>query len=302
MLKVNTPLAFFVMRRPKITKKVINVLKKIKFPKIYIVCDNGRNDYEKENVNKVRKIIEKNFLKRKQEKIYFEENIGIRKIFPVALKYIFKKEKKIIVIEDDVLPHISFFKFADDLLKKYKNNKKISLITGLNLNSKLTRTLPEDYFFSKNTFIWGWATWRDRWDIYDPKLINWCKYKNSNRFKYEFPIESEYRFWSNQLSALKKNLHKGAWDFPLSFANFYHKRFSIVPRVNLIKNLGIEDDPTGINPKKANKLKYFSLNNKIIHPKKIATNLLYDNFCAENYYYRGTFFYRLKNKIKKLFF
>ena len=302
MQKIYTPLVFFVMRRPKATKRVINIIKKFKFPKIYIVCDNGRNDYEKKNVRKVRKIINNNFIEEKNEKIYFEKNIGLRKIFPLALKYIFKKEKKIIVIEDDVLPHISFFKFVDDLLKKYKNNKKISLITGLNLNSELTKNLQEDYFFSKNTFIWGWGTWSDRWDIYDSKLRNWDKYKNSKRFKSEFPIKSEYRFWENQLTFLKKNLFQGAWDFPLSFANFYYKRFSIVPRVNLIKNIGIEDDPTGINPKKAKKLKYFSLNNRIIHPKKIVTNLLYDNFCAENYYYRGNFFYRMRNKIKKLFF
>ena len=302
MQKINTPLVFFVMRRPKATKRVINIIKKFSFPKIYIVCDYGRNYYEIQNVNKVRKIIEKSFITENNEKIYYEKNIGLRNIFPLALKYIFNKEKKIIVLEDDVLPHMSFFKFVDDLLKKYNYNKKISLITGLNLNTKLTRNLPEDYFFSKNTFIWGWGTWKDRWNIYDSRLKNWNKYKNSGRFLSEFPIQSEYRFWNNQLTNLKKNLHKGAWDFPFSFANFYHKKFSIVPRVNLIKNIGIEDDPTGVNPKKAKKLKYFSLNKKITHPKIIKTNLAYDIFCAENYYSQANFFTRLKNKIKNYFF
>ena len=91
MQKINTPLVFFVMRRPKATKRVINIIKKFSFPKIYIVCDYGRNYYEIQNVNKVRKIIEKSFITENNEKIYYEKNIGLRNIFPLALKYIVNK-------------------------------------------------------------------------------------------------------------------------------------------------------------------------------------------------------------------
>jgi UDPglucose 6-dehydrogenase len=58
------------MRRPKATKRVINIIKKFSFPKIYIVCDYGRNYHEIQNVNKVRKIIEKSFITENNEKIY----------------------------------------------------------------------------------------------------------------------------------------------------------------------------------------------------------------------------------------
>ena len=43
-------------------------------------------------------------------------------------------KEKIIVIEDDTLPHPSFFNFVDKLLIKYKNNKKISMVSGVNFN------------------------------------------------------------------------------------------------------------------------------------------------------------------------
>ena len=299
MLKINTPLVFFVMRRPQATKKVIKILERFKFKKIYVVCDGWRNEEEKHNVLIVRKIIENSFKNQKVEKIFYKKNIGLRYIAPNAFKKIFKKEKKIIVIEDDTLPDPTFFNFADQLLIKYKNNKKISMISGVNFNSKITENLRDDYFYSKYSFLWGWATWRDRWKIYDNKLKKWNQYKKSERFKKEFPNIGEYRFWKKELNYLKKNLDKGAWDFPLSFANYYYKRYSIVPKKNLVKNIGVNDDPTGINPKKTSDLKKFSISINLNHPKKLERNLKYDNYCSLNHYSLGNIKVRIKNKILK---
>ena len=78
----------------------------------------------------------------------------------------FQYQKEIIVLEDDIIPTKSF-KFCDNLLIKYKKNKKISHITGCNVNDKITRNLKNNYFLSKYSNIWGWATWKDRWSDYD---------------------------------------------------------------------------------------------------------------------------------------
>ena len=300
MKVISASLVFFVMRRPGATKRVIRVIKKNKFRKIYIVCDGWRNELEKSKVLEVRKIIDKSFKNTNVKKIYFNYNVGMRNIAPIAFKKIFKSEKKIIVLEDDTLPHPSFFKFIDQLLIKYKSNNNISTISGLNFNTKITKNLNEDYFFSKYTFLWGWGTWKTRWTIYDNTLKKWEKYRDSKRFKVEFPNAEEYRFWKKELNFLKNNQNKGAWDFPLSFANYYHRRLAIVPKINLIKNIGYSDDPTGINPRKTKNLKIFSMPHKLSHPKKILRNLEYDNYCSLNHYYLGTIVNRIKNKILKI--
>lgn len=300
MKAISASLVFFVMRRPGATQRVIKVIKKNKFRKIYVVCDGWRNQIEKNKVLKVRQIIDKNFLNTNLKKIYFNHNVGMRNIAPVALKQIFQTEKKIIVLEDDTLPHPSFFKFIDQLLIKYKSNNSISMISGLNFNTKITKNLKEDYFFSKYTFLWGWGTWKNRWEVYDNTLKKWEKYRDSKRFKIEFPNIGEYRFWKKELNFLKHNPTKGAWDFPLSFANYYYQRLAVVPKKNLIKNIGYSDDPTGLNPKKTKNLKFFSMPEKLIHPKKIVRNIEYDNYCSLNHYYLGTIINRIKNKIVKI--
>ena len=68
------------------------------------------------------------------------------------------------------------------MLKKYNYNKKIAQISGCNLfygihKKKITN---ESYIFSKYPHIWGWATWKDRWQkYYDPDMKSWPKKRNS---------------------------------------------------------------------------------------------------------------------------
>ena len=124
MLNVDVPLIFFIFRRPKSTKKVLDKLKKVSFKKIYVVCDGWRDELEKKNVLKVRKLISIYLKKKNLRKLYFDKNIGVRNIAEIGLNWVFKSEKKVIIIEDDTLPDLSFFKFCAILLKKYNSKKK----------------------------------------------------------------------------------------------------------------------------------------------------------------------------------
>ena len=111
-------------------------------------------------------------------KNFFDNNIGLRKNAELGLSYVFNSEEKAIILEDDTLPSISFFQFCDDLLKRYENNKKVSMITGSNFKTQITLNLKDDYFFSKYPCFWGWATWKDRWDIlFDNKMQKWNEFK-----------------------------------------------------------------------------------------------------------------------------
>ena len=76
------------------------------------------------------------------------------------------------------MPNKSFFKFCNLLLEKYKNDNRISQITGNNfLNYKKFRRRNNDsYSFSNFTSSWGWATWKNRWqNYYDSEIKMWPK-------------------------------------------------------------------------------------------------------------------------------
>jgi hypothetical protein len=298
MININTAIILFTHRRPLHTYKILKILKLINLKKIYIVSDGWRNNEEKKQVLIVRDLVIKNNYSFKVNKFFLDRNIGVRNIFKIGLDWVFKYEKKIIVLEDDTVPNNSFFKFCDTLLIKYKNNKKISMICGTNFKSSLTQKNADSYFFSKYTFIWGWATWKDRWSLYDNKLKKWDKFKKNKSINKHFSNTNEIKFWKKNLEYLKKNPNKGAWDFPLTFANFYHKKISIVPKVNLITNIGY-DDPSGHNPKKNSNLKKINIKFPLEHPKKLETSNEYDNYCSKKVFSIPSFRSRILNKIKK---
>ena len=86
-------------------------------------------------------------------------------------------------MEDDCVPSKDFFKFCNLLLEKYKNDNRISQISGNNfLNfKKYKRRNLDSYFFSKLTSSWGWATWKNRWEFcYDSELSLWPKIKKKS--------------------------------------------------------------------------------------------------------------------------
>lgn len=89
--------------------------------------------------------------------MYSDTNLECAKRLQTGLDYVFENEKKAIILEDDTLPDISFFKFCEDLLERYKNNRRVTHISGCNLHSKVVN-FNESYCFSSIVNMWGWAT------------------------------------------------------------------------------------------------------------------------------------------------
>lgn len=285
----------FCYNRPTHLKRLISVLKKNNERNYYFCSDGPKTESDKKNVDKVRKIIDNcklNILNKK----YLDSNIGIRQIFYIGLNFVFKYERKIIILEDDVIPSQSFFTFCDKLLDKYKNNLKISQIGGSNINDNLSKKNLHSYFFSKYSNIWGWATWANRWTDYDNNFTHLTHLLNSNNLKKAISNKSEYLFWKKYFCIHKKNKTIGTWDYAWTYTNFLKNRLSIVPKNNLINNIGF-DFGSGVNPQKLKNLKKSQINIKLNHPKKIQRNLIYDQYAATNIYSIPNFWWRVKKKL-----
>ena len=101
-----------------------------------------------------------------------------------AIVWFFNNEKQGIILEDDCIPSISFFMFCDELLEKYKKNKKIKVISGDNGSGLLPMKYFEgkDYSYTSLPLIWGWASWEDTWkEIID--LGQWSRNKVLEQIK-----------------------------------------------------------------------------------------------------------------------
>ena len=263
---------------------------------MYIYSDGPKNLIEEVDVQKCRKIINSiNWCTVKKK--FNKSNEGIEEVPKLAINWIFKSVKKAIILEDDTLPEKSFFEFCSKLLKKYEDKKKISMISGSNLALEHSGRIKESYYYSKYSNIWGWATWRDRWNSYDKKMNKWPSFKKS-KLKNICYLNNEYLWWKKMFNLTYKQKSKN-WDYQWTFQNFYKKRLSIVPKNNLISNFGVAN-AHGKNASSLFNLKVKKIKFPLTHPLKISLNKNLDIEICNKTYVIPKMSFRIKKKLKKL--
>lgn len=290
-------------RRPENTIFILNILKKFKQKNIFVFNDGLKIKQHLLDHSKTRNVI-LSFRKKNHIKIIFpKKNLTQKNNLPFAISQVFKKFDRVIILEDDCIPNKFFFKFCNELLEKYKNDNRISQISGNNFLNfrKFKRRNKDSYFFSKFTSSWGWATWKNRWESsYDSKINLWPKIKKEKWLDDIFNNKKSYTFWTKAFDRRFKELDDD-WDRPWTLANLINNRLSIFPNKNLICNIGDDNYALHSNPKKWNNLQLENLKFPLIHPKIVCEDKLVDNFLTDEGFSTPKLYYRIKNKIKKIF-
>jgi hypothetical protein len=190
-MKLNTPVVLILYNRPKKTLNLINIVKKVKPKKIFLIIDGPKNTKKDKNCcKKVIEVLKKINWKCSKNFIISEKNLGLKKRVVTGLDLVFQKVSTAIILEDDCMPNVSFFYFCQFLLKKFYNKKKISGISGNKFNKE---KINESIYFSKFFSIWGWATWARYWKKFDISIKFWPKYKNSKKIQSGVLVIGIYR-------------------------------------------------------------------------------------------------------------
>jgi len=272
----NIPILYLVFNRLDLVKKTFPEIQKIEPKQLFIGADGPRSKEEKVKTDEVRKYILDNINWKCDVKTLFRnKNLGINLACYNAINWFFKNVEKGIILEDDNLPDQSFFRYCRELLEKYKGNPRIMSICGLNQLKKTK--IKESYYFSKNFGVWGWATWRSKWQKRDLFSFEYEKSEKDKSFNkiIKNPIERiifRRKFKNNLVGTIK------GWDTSFLFLHFKHKGICIRPKNNLIENIGFQEGSTNTSKNfidnkflsvKRSKLKF-----PLIHPKIVEINKL----------------------------
>ena len=278
------PILILFFNRPKNILKIIKILEKIKPSKIYISADGPRHN--KTNDIKLCQETKDIFLdlgwKCSIKKNYLNKNLGCREAVSNGITWFFKNEKYGIILEDDCLPNLDFFKFCKINLLKYMNTSQIGCITGNNFQKKIGKN--ETYYFSKYSHCWGWATWARAWKVYKKDLGFWPTYKLSKKWKNYFLNKIEQRYWTK----IFNNTHNrkiDSWAYPWSLCLWKKNMLTITPSMNLVRNIGFGEEATHtVTNYDDQKYKTNNLPKIWIHPKKIVINTKNDEFIFKNHF------------------
>lgn len=241
---MNSPILFLIFNRPDTTERVFEEIRKAQPPRLYIAADGPRANRpgEKEICEKTRAIAQKVDWDCEVKTLFQDENFGCGKAVSQAITWFFDNEPEGIILEDDILPHPDFFPYCDELLDRYRDNKEIGIIAGHNhIYTNLNR--DSSYGFLVVPHIWGWATWRDRWALYDFNLKTTSKQRLKDALKRHGYNASQIRFWDNIYEHMKRH-EIDTWDYQWSIALIENEMLNVTPYKCMTKNIGFSDDAT----------------------------------------------------------
>jgi glycosyltransferase involved in cell wall biosynthesis len=265
-----TPIVLFVFNRPECTQKVYDKIAEIKPSTLFIVADGPRENYpnDVELCTATRAIFDTINWKCTVFRRFSNFNIGCRNSIPSGLNWVFGQVDECIILEDDCVPQLSFFSFCEELLEKYRNEFKIMSIGGHRSDGP-NESNGANYFFTKYPSVWGWATWKNRWEKYDLSMKNWGDLRDTLWLQDLLKTKEAVIYWQRMFDKMQLGLD--TWDYALVYSGWFHDMLSIRPKVNLISNIGFGQDAT--HTKELHVVSNFSpainLNFPLVHPKEI---------------------------------
>jgi hypothetical protein len=241
---METAVLFLIFNRPGTTAKVFEQIKKVQPSKLYVAADGPRKDRPSDPplCKETRDIINKVDWHCQVYTLFRDENLGCKGAVSSAIAWFFENEEQGIILEDDCLPHPTFFTFCEVMLKRYANDYRVAHIGGVNFQKGIKRG-DGDYYYSNLTHVWGWAGWRRVWNYYDVNMARWPQFKKD---KYLDSLFQSTRIVENVRAAFE-NTFSGkidTWDYQYFFSNLAENGLCIIPNVNLITNLGYSPDAT----------------------------------------------------------
>lgn len=278
-----TPILFLIFNRPEITLESFKNIAYVKPAYLYIAADGPRigNPEDRIRCEKTRrKVLEMIDWPCEVKTLFREENIGCKRAISEGISWFFKQVEAGIILEDDCVAAESFFPYCERMLEEYKDHPRIGMIGGANfLDNKQNE---ESYFFSRYFIVWGWATWRNKWLLYQDELKDWPTLRKEKWLSTIFKNKNTARYYTFNFDKADKN-EVDTWDSNWVYYLLYHNQLAITPTKNLISNIGFEGTHTTSS--------HFHLFNRplevldvdtLIKPKDITPNEKLDNLQFHN--------------------
>lgn len=284
---IDVPVLCIFFIRDDCFAKSFEAVRQARPSKLLLWQDGPRNEKDMEGIMKCRQIAENIDWNCEVYRCYNEKNYGCDPSTFYSHKWAFSLVDKCIILEDDVVPNQSFFKYCKELLDKYENDTRINKICGMNQVKNFN--CPDSYFFSSTGSVWGWATWKrvaDTWEENYEFLYNEYAMKTLLALRNK---KEQIKYHSTCLE--HKNNGVPHWETVESYARFMNNQLCIIPSVNLVQNVGLGENSTHSNlslsdlPEDLREVFYCNSNEiefPLKHPKYVFENITYRQQFLDN--------------------
>lgn len=277
-MRLTTPVVLLVFNRPDLTRRLFETIRNLRPLRLIVVQDGPRETHPQDQqlCAEVRRIVTDIDWPCQADGIFSETNMGCALRVSSGLSQVFEVEENAIILEDDCIPDPSFFSYCEDLLTRYADDKRVMAISGNNFHFG-GFTPPHSYYFSRYFHCWGWATWRRAWKLYDHSMPYWPELRRDGWLSSMFSNHLEVEHWR----AAFDNVMAGqldSWAYRYTYAIWQHHGLTILPRHNMVSNIGFGEQSTNTTQAKhpyANMARA-PLPLPLTHPPHMIRNFLAD--------------------------
>lgn len=235
------PVLILAFNRPDTTARVVDSLRAVQPPRVFLAVDGARPDRpgEQAQVEQVQRLAERIDWACDVRTLFRPRNLGCKFAVSEAITWFFSEVESGIILEDDCVAHPSFFPYAAQLLERYRDDQRMHMISGDNFQFGRRRT-AYSYYFSLYTHIWGWATWRRAWQLFDFEMKLWPELRAQGWLHDILGDAVAAQYWTR----IFDDTHSGrnsSWAYRWTYSAWVNGGLTILPDRNLVSNIGFGD-------------------------------------------------------------
>lgn len=233
-----SPILLIAYNRPDLTRRVFASIREARPRRLFVAADGPRPDdpQDFEKCRLARNVIQVDW-DCELHTLYSEAHLGCGVGPSRAISWYFENVEQGIILEDDCVPSQSFFPFCDELLDYYRGNDSIFAISGTNVLGQIKSRYS--FVFSYLGGIWGWATWRRAWKLYDYEMRHWNEPETRQRILRLLGDKAQFAAISQTFDN-----RPTTWDYQWLFTRLAYGGLSVVPAKNLVSNVGFGEEAT----------------------------------------------------------
>lgn len=284
LMTCSTPVVFLIFRRPDLTNRVFQAIRRAQPKILLVVADGPRNEIEAELCEQSRAVTEQVNWDCEVLRNYADVNLGCRKRVSSGLDWAFEQVEEAIILEDDCLPHPSFFSYCESLLGYYRTDERVMVVSGSNFQNGKKRS-SYSYYFSKYNHCWGWATWKRAWSHWEFNPEKWIDFRDSGLLSSICTAPLEATYWTKIFDRLFLAGEPDSWAYVWTFACWAQNGLTALPTVNLVSNIGFGEDATHtLGESSLSNMRTYDIG-EISHPNYMVFHSQADAYTFQNHFY-----------------
>lgn len=246
MNPTDVPVLLIGFNRPESMRSVINAVRTAAPRSVYFAVDGPRSGSPADSakVQATRDLVREIDWPCEIHTLFREVNLGCAEGVSGAITWFFEQVSEGIILEDDVIPTPDFFPFVSEMLNRHRDDQRVFSVTGSNRIPVTTLNTTNQFRFCSVPQVWGWATWRDRWQTYSLDISGWRKQLPTKKLLTTVGGSLEaFVLWSANFDLMAR-MTVDTWDLQLVYCAMRQGGLTVTPNVNLVTNIGWGTDST----------------------------------------------------------